>query len=65
MPLYLTLSAIHALLRAMTIETPAKTATTAKPPIILVVLEVVSWILSKSSAKKSVSSTLYTRTPMT
>ena len=64
-PLYLTLSITYALLRIITIETPTKTATIAKLPIILVVLEVVSRILLKSSTKKSVSSTLYIKTPTT
>ena len=62
-PLRLTLSTIHAPLYIIT--TPVKTATTRKPPITLVALEVISQILSKSSAKKLVSSTLYIRTPMT
>ena len=63
-PLRLTLSTTRAFLRVTT-KTPAKTATTRKLPITLVALEVVSWILSKSSTRKSVSSTLYIRTPTT
>ena len=63
-PLCLTLSITRALL-CVTTKTPAKTATTGKPPTILVALEVVNRILSKSSARKSVSSTLYIRTPTT
>ena len=63
MPLRPTLSATRVLLRVIT--TPAKTAITRKLPITLVVLEVVSRILSKSSTRKSVSLTPYIKTPTT
>ena len=64
-PLRLTLSTTRVPLCVMIMKTLAKTDTTGKLPIILVVLEVVSWILLKSNAKKSVSSTLCTKTPTT
>ena len=59
-PLRLTLSIIYTLLRIIT--TSIKTITSRKLPI---TLEVVSQILLKSSARKSISSTLYIKSLIT